>query len=205
MDLTDFVNFGDADNVIAVKVDNSNDYQEEATGAGFQWMGRAFNPNYGGLNHDIWLHLTGKIYQTLPLYENLKTTGVYIYPSELFHQQQNLRRVRWRRRCATKPATTPNITLSAVVVDADGVVRAKFEGDASDLVSGETEIITATGHLADARFWDVDDPYLYDVYSILTVNGKVVDVCKTHTGFRKAEFKGGAGTGGVYLNDHLSG
>jgi beta-galactosidase len=44
-------------------------------------MGRAFNPNYGGLNHDIWLHLTGKVYQTLPLYENLKTTGIYIYPS----------------------------------------------------------------------------------------------------------------------------
>jgi beta-galactosidase len=33
------------------------------------------------------------------------------------------------------------------------------------------------------------------------VNGQVVDVCKTQTGFRKAEFKGGVGTGGVYLND----
>ena len=32
LDLTGFVNFGDADNVIAVKVDNSNDYKEEATG-----------------------------------------------------------------------------------------------------------------------------------------------------------------------------
>ena len=32
LDLTGFVNFGDAENVIAVKVDNSNDYQEEATG-----------------------------------------------------------------------------------------------------------------------------------------------------------------------------
>jgi beta-galactosidase len=82
LDLTDFVNFGDAENVIAVKVDNSNDYVEEATGAGYEWMGRAFNPNYGGLNHDIVLHLTGKVYQTLPLYENLKTTGTYIYPSK---------------------------------------------------------------------------------------------------------------------------
>ena len=36
---------------------------------------------------------------------------------------------------------------------------------------------------------------------ILTVNDKVVDVQKITTGFRKAEFKGGAGTGGVYLND----
>src|SRR5450759_1325768 len=81
LDLTGLVNFGDAENVIAVKVDNSNDYVEEATGVGYEWMGRAFNPNYGGLNHDIWLHLTGKVYQTLPLYKNLKTTGIYIYPS----------------------------------------------------------------------------------------------------------------------------
>ena len=80
LDLTPFVNF-DGDNLIAVKVDNSDHYKEEATGAEYEWEGRAFNPNYGGLNHDIRLRVTGKIYQTLPLYENLKTTGVYIYPS----------------------------------------------------------------------------------------------------------------------------
>src|SRR5262249_30756028 len=32
-------------------------------------------------------------------------------------------------------------------------------------------------------------------------DGKVVDVQKTTTGFRKTEFKGGVGTGGVYIND----
>ncbi len=39
------------------------------------------------------------------------------------------------------------------------------------------------------------------MYSILKVDGKVVDVNRLETGFRKAEFKGGAGTGGVYLNE----
>ena len=47
LDITGLVNFGDAENVLAVKVDNSNDYKEEATGIGYQWMGRAFNPNFG--------------------------------------------------------------------------------------------------------------------------------------------------------------
>ncbi|HEY2761628.1 MAG TPA: DUF4982 domain-containing protein, partial [Pirellulales bacterium] len=42
-----------------------------------------------------------------------------------------------------------------------------------------------------------------DVYTMLTVDGKVVDVCKTTTGFRKTEFKGGAGTGGVFINDRF--
>jgi len=35
---------------------------------------------------------------------------------------------------------------------------------------------------------------------MLSGNGKVVDVCETTTGFRQTEFKGGVGTGGVWLN-----
>jgi beta-galactosidase len=200
LDLTGFVNFGDADNVIAVKVDNSNDYSEEATGAGFEWMGRAFNPNYGGLNHDIVLRLTGKIYQTLPLYENLKTTGTYVYPSN-FSIKDKTCDVNIESQVKNESGDQASITLSAVVVDADGKVCAKFQGDASDLVSGETEVFNTSGKLADAKFWSDETPNLYDVYTILTVNDKVVDVQKIRTGFRKAEFKGGAGTGGVWLND----
>jgi beta-galactosidase len=88
------------------------------------------------------------------------------------------------------------------VVDNNGVVRAKLEGNTSDLVFGQKETFTAEGSLTNARFWEPKDPYLYHVYTILTVNGKVADVCDTKTGFRKAEFKGGAGTGGVWLNGH---
>ena len=200
LDLTGFVNFGDAENVIAVKVDNSNDYVEAATGTGDEWMGRAFNPNYGGLNHDIWLHLTGKVYQTLPLYENLKTTGIYIYPSN-FDIKNKTCEVNLESQVRNESGDQQSITLSAVVVDANGKVCAKFSSDASDLVDGESEIFKAGGKLADAKFWSDETPSLYEVYSMLTVNDKIVDVQKIKTGFRKAEFKGGAGTGGVYLND----
>jgi beta-galactosidase len=202
LDLTGLVNFGDADNVIAVKVDNSNDYQEEATGVGYEWMGRAFNPNYGGLNHDIVLHLTGKVYQTLPLYENLKTTGVYIYPAN-FDIKNKTCDVNIEAQVKNESGDQQSITLSAVVVDANGNVCAKLQSDALDLVSGETENFTANGKLTNAKFWSDAAPNLYDVYSMLTVNDKVVDVQKIKTGFRKAEFKGGAGTGGVWLNDQF--
>jgi beta-galactosidase len=201
LDLTDLVNY-DGDNVFAAKVDNSNNYREETTGQTYQWMGRDFDPNYGGLNHDAWLHLTGKVYQTLPLLENLDTTGVYIYPSHFSIPAKSCD-VTVEAQVKNESQARQNITLSAVVVDADGVARAKLPGDSSDLPAGQTAVIKATGPLAAARFWDVADPYLYDVYSILTVNGTVVDVCKTHTGFRQAEFKGGAGTGGLWLNGHF--
>ncbi len=200
LDLTGLVNFGDAENVIAVKVDNSNDYQEEATGVGYEWMGRAFNPNYGGLNHDIWLHLTGKVYQTLPLYENLKTTGVYVWPSN-FSISNKICDVNLEAQVRNESGDQQSITLSAVVVDADGKVCASFLSEALDLVSGQTEVFTASGKLADAKFWSDETPNLYNVYSMLTVNDKIVDVQKITAGFRKAEFKGGVGTGGVYLNE----
>lgn len=202
LDLTKFVNFGDADNVIAVKVDNSNDYVEEGTGTGYEWMGRAFNPNYGGLNHDIVLHLTGKVYQTLPLYGNLQTTGVYVYPSN-FDTTNKTCDVNIEAQVKNESGDQQSITLSAVVVDADGNVCAKFTSDASDLVSGETEKFNASGPLANTKFWSDETPSLYNIYSILTVNDKVVDVQKITTGFRKTEFKGGAGAGGVYLNDRF--
>ena len=132
LDLTGLVNFGDTDNVIAVKVDNSNDYKEEATGTEFEWMGRAFNPNYGGLNHDIWLHLTGKVYQTLPLYENLKTTGVYVYPSN-FSIRDKTCDVNIESQVKNESGDQQSITLSAVVVDMAGKVCAKFSSDALGL------------------------------------------------------------------------
>ena len=194
--------FGDADNVLAVKVDNSDGYVEEATGVAYQWMGRAFNPNFGGLNHNVWLRLTGRIYQTLPLYENLQTTGVYVYAKN-FDLPGRTADVTVEAQVRNESGDFAAITLSTVVVDADGAVRARFESEKSDLVDRQTETFTASGRLAAARFWDVNDPYLYDVYSILTVGGEVVDVCQTRTGFRKLEFKGGAGTGGVWLNDRF--
>ncbi|HSY19698.1 MAG TPA: DUF4982 domain-containing protein, partial [Candidatus Acidoferrales bacterium] len=200
LDLTGFVKFGDEENVIAVKVDNSNDYVEEATGTGYEWMGRAFNPNYGGLNHDIWLRLTGKVYQTLPLYENLQTTGTYIYGAN-FDIKNKTCDVNLEVQVKNESGDQQSIILSAVVVDAKGNVCAKFASDALDLVNGQTEVFTANGKLADAKFWNDETPNLYDVYTLLTVNDKVVDVQKIRTGFRKAEFKGGAGTGGVWIND----
>jgi beta-galactosidase len=199
LDITRFVRSGGQDNVLAVKVDNSPGYKEEATGTQFEWNAKDFNPNFGGLNRDAKLIVAGKIYQTLPLYENLQTTGVYVYPDAIDLKGKTAD-LKVEAEVANETADYASITLSAVVVDADGIVRAKLNGNTSDLVGGQSETFTASGTLSAARLWDVKDPYLYSVYSLLSVNGNVVDVCRTQTGFRKTEFKGGAGTGGVWLN-----
>lgn len=199
LDITKFVKYGGQNNVLSVKVDNSSGYKEEATGIAFQWNSKDFNPNFGGLNRDAKLIVTGKVYQTLPIYDNLKTTGVYVYP-EALDLKEKTADIKVEAEVMNETNDYASITISAIVVDAAGVVRAKLDGNTSDLVAGQSEIFTASGTLTGARFWDVNDPHLYHVYSILSVNGKVVDVCDTKTGFRQTEFKGGVGTGGVWLN-----
>ena len=47
-----------------------------------------FNPNFGGLNRNASLVITDQIYQTLPIYENLKSSGVYVYPGKYRSQEK---------------------------------------------------------------------------------------------------------------------
>jgi beta-galactosidase len=199
IDITDAVQFGQ-DNVLAVQVDNRTNYAERATHTTFEWNANDFNPDFGGINRRVWLHVTGKIYQTLPLYYGLQTTGTYIY-GQNYDIPGKSTDVTVESEVKNESADPATVTLSTVIVDSDGQVQAKFDGEPVDMASGATSVLKATGPLKPARFWSPDDPYLYDVYTILTVNNKVVDVRKTTTGFRKTEFKGGAGTGGVYIND----
>jgi beta-galactosidase len=204
VDLTSAALFGDRDNVLAVQVDNRTSYKERATDTSYRWNANDFNPDHGGLNRRVWLHVTGRIYQTLPLYYGLGTTGTYIYCTNYNiagHSCEVTVESQVHNATADRRVPQTNVTLSAAVVDKDGVVRATFKGDGVDIMSGAKTVLTAKGPLANARFWSPDDPYLYDVYTILTADGKVIDVNKATTGFRKTEFKGGAGVGGVYIND----
>jgi beta-galactosidase len=202
VDITDSVMFGERDNVVAVHVDNRGDYAERVTGTRFQWNVNDFNPNYGGINRHVRLHVSGSIYQTLPLYDGLKTTGVYVYATNISVPGRTAD-VTVESQVHNASPDRAKVVLSVMVVDRDGLVRASFQADAVELMDGEKAIIKATGALRTARFWSVDDPYLYDVVTVLAVGGTVVDVNKVTTGFRKTAFKGGAGTGGVYINDQF--
>jgi len=200
IDVTDMVKFGHENNVLAVKVNNRHDYTEETTNVPFQWNTRDFNPMYGGIVGNVRLHLTGRVYQTLPLYENLRTRGVYVYATNI-SVADNTATVTVESEVRNESGDQQSVELSVAIVDTDGNLCAQFKGETADMVDGEILTLLAQGTVKDLKLWSDRTPNLYDVYSILTVDGKVVDVVKTRTGFRKTAFKGGAGTGGVYIND----
>ncbi|HWB86658.1 MAG TPA: DUF4982 domain-containing protein [Bryobacteraceae bacterium] len=202
LDISDAVHFGDQENVLAVKVDNRTTYAERATGTTFEWNANDFNPDYGGINRHVRLHVTGKIYQTLPLYYGLESTGVYVHAAN-FDIPQKTADVTVESEVHNSSGSRAKVEVSAVIVDHSGQVRARFQSKPVEIADGAKTVLLASGALKATHFWSTEDPYLYDVYTVLQVDGKTVDVERTVTGFRKTEFRGGAGTGGVYINDQF--
>ncbi|HEY2761635.1 MAG TPA: beta galactosidase jelly roll domain-containing protein, partial [Pirellulales bacterium] len=142
VDITDGVKFGDDENVLAVHIDNRGDYAERATGARFEWNVNDFNPSYGGINRHVWLHVTGSIFQTLPIYDGLKTTGVYIYPTN-FSTANHTADITVESQVHNASADRASVDLSAVIVDHDGNICAKMSADTLDMVAGEKSTIEA--------------------------------------------------------------
>ncbi len=77
IDITGQVRFG-ADNVLAVQVNNNPNVKIESYHGAKLPFGEPFNPNFGGLNRDVVLHVADPVHQTYPLYRNLGTAGTYI-------------------------------------------------------------------------------------------------------------------------------
>ncbi|HEV8428883.1 MAG TPA: DUF4982 domain-containing protein [Pyrinomonadaceae bacterium] len=202
-DITDFVEPAPQENVLAVRVDNSWDYHEKATGSTYQWSDRNFYANYGGINKNIFLHITARLYQTLPLYSNLGTTGVYVYAQD-FDINGRSAKITAETQVRNEQSTPETFGYTVIIEDAQSRPVKTINAGLLTIAPGETRTVSATGRVEGLNFWSWGYGYLYNVYTILTVNGHpidgvVVDVVKTRTGFRKTEFANGV----MKLNDRV--
>lgn len=197
-DITDHVNYDGKDNVVAVRIDNAWNYKEKSTGSGFQWNDKNFNANYGGIPKNVYLHVSNKIYQTLPLYSNLQTTGTYIYAREINVTKKSA--IIFAESEIRNEFNAPKkLRFEAVIEDMDGKVVKTITGQDTEIAAGETKNVSVNGKVDNLHFWSWGYGYLYNVYTILYVDNKPVDVVKTRTGFRKTAFRDGM----IYLNDRV--
>jgi beta-galactosidase len=198
-DLSKFLTFGAREaNVIAVRVDNSWKYKERSSGSAFQWNDRNFNANYGGLPKNVYLHTMGKVYQTLPLYNNLKTKGIYVY-ADHFDIRGKRAMVHIESEVRNEESKSKTLHLSVMIKDKDHLLMREFQSEEVTLQPGETKVLTCSAMLKNVNFWSWGYGYLYEVNSTLVEGKKVIDMLKIQTGFRKTEF-----TNGVFkLNDRV--
>ncbi|KJD31605.1 beta-galactosidase [Tamlana nanhaiensis] len=185
-------------NVIAVKTDNDWRYKEQLTGSGFQWNNKNFNANYGGIPKNVYLHITPKVYQTLPLYTTLGTTGTYVYASDFdIDNQEAVIHVSSQIKNETlKPVEAQ---LQVKVEDMDGNIISTFTGDKTMISPNGMFDISAANKVSSLNFWSWGYGYLYKVHSQLLVNGESTDEVVVKTGFRKTKFHKGM----IYLNNRV--
>jgi len=200
-DITPYVKEGE--NVIAVRCDNNWKYRDRVLDSRYQWNDNNFNANYGGLPKNVWLHITDKLYQTLPLYSNLGTTGTYIYATDIdvaghkavIHVESEVKNEDSRER---------TFFLTVVLRDADGNKVVGFNGNERiTLQPGETVIAKAEHEVQGLHFWSWGYGYLYTVETYLRDKLETAtaanDLVVTRTGFRKTRFAEGK----IWLNDRV--
>ena len=196
-DLTPHIKEGE--NVIAVRTDNDWMYREEGTNSKFQWNDRNFNANYGGIPKNAFLYVTDNVYQTLPLYSNLKTTGVYVYAQD-FDIQGRKATIHAESEVRNDSKATRQFSYQVTILDADGKLMKTFQGDKVTLKAGETKTVKASAILHNLHFWSWGYGYLYTVKTALKDdNNQIFDEVSTRTGFRKTRFAEGK----IWLNDRV--
>ena len=196
-DLTPYLKEGE--NVLAVRCDNSWTYHSREYNSRYQWNDRNFNANYGGIPKNVYLHITDKLYQTLPLYSNLGTTGTYIYATD-FDIPNHQAVIHAESQVKNEDATPRSFTLQAKVLDVDGKEVAHFGGERITLQPGESRLVKIQQPVEGLHFWSWGYGYLYTVKTCLMEDGgRRMDEVITRTGFRKTRFAEGK----IWLNDRV--
>ena len=208
-DLTPYIKEGE--NVLAVRCDNSWTYRDRVLNSRYQWNDRNFNANYGGLPKNVWLHITGKLYQTLPLYSNLGTTGTYVYASD-FDIKGHKAVIHAESEVKNEDTRARSFIYHVCILDVDGKEVAQFCGDPVTMQPDETRLVKAQQLVEGLHFWSWGYGYLYTVKTTLLplsspdasprgglegTSMEETDAVTTITGFRKTCF----GEGKIWLND----
>lgn len=202
-DVTAYALPAPSENILAARIDNSWTYQEKATGTPFQWSDKNFYANYGGINKNVYLHVTGKLYQTFPLFSSFHTTGAYIYATD-FNIPARTATIHAESQIKNDDTVSHTFDFHVTVRDLAGQVVRTFDGEHRTLAPGELATVSAAAQIKNLHFWSWGYGYLYSVTTTLTERGRLLDSLTTKTGFRKTQFANGM----FLLNDrvlHLKG
>jgi hypothetical protein len=195
-DLTPYLQAGD--NVIAVRTDNRWEYREKGTNATLQWNSSNFYSNFGGINKNVWLHVTPQVYQALPLYSSFHTTGQYIW-ADGFELGARSATIHIESQVRNESAAPETVRLRASIADLDGKPVASVTSDAETIAPGSMLTLATQTRAGGLHFWSWGYGYLYKVTTTLLVGGKPGDSVVTRTGFRQTAFHDGM----IFLNGRV--
>ncbi len=162
-DVSEYVNFG-GENLICVRADAT---LEE----GWFYEG-------AGIYRDVWLLKRGEV--------GVAPFGTFVRASLSEPCDHAVLQVETR---VENGALLPRKCLvQNILLDADGHEVGRTEPSALSLEAKQTLALEQRLDVDRPRLWDTEDPYLYKVQTLVSVDGRVVDSYETVTGFREVAF-----------------
>ncbi len=182
-DLTPYLNFGDKENIIALKVNNDRNDKFNQN-APLTWNHEHWHPDHGGIYRNVYLYTLDKVHITLPLYDNLKTIGNYVYSKNISDKSAD---VLVETEVKNDYAQKQNVVFEASVVDDQGKVIAKYQ-DNKSIAGGKILLFKGALNIVNPNLWFTRHPYLYKLVSKIKIGNQVVDVTETPFGIRSFDF-----------------
>ena len=161
-DLTPYIN-KKGENVLAVYIDNrwrykehfktwSEKFQKEVQ-SNFQWNDKNFYCNYGGINKNVWLHvMQSDVYQTLPLFSNLGTTGVYVYATQHDVKGRSAM-IHAESEVMNESAQAQEVGYQVQLCDMEGQEVASFKGETVKVEPGQKTVVRASQRVDGLHVW----------------------------------------------------
>jgi beta-galactosidase len=166
-ELADFLRPG-AENVIAVRVDNSDQ-------TNCRWYSGS------GIYRHTWLHVLD------PLHVAQWGTTVRCLRIEKNPAGPVSAEIEVRTKIVNTRSSAASCSLATVIFDAAGVEAAKLETPQTVAAGATTECVQPLS-IASPHLWSLADPHLYSVRSTLLASGDALDQCDTPFGIREAVF-----------------
>lgn len=170
IDVTEFVTFGDEENLIAVQVDNSHNPAIPPLSVGFAL--------YGGIYRDVWLIATDPVHFAVT---DRASPGVFV-STPIVSDDTGV--VRIRGTIANDDVEPRSLRVMSEIRDRAGSVVGRAEslltlnGDSAAHFEHEAPPIERP------RLWSPSDPYLYSVTTDVIADDVVLDRVRSPLGFR---------------------
>jgi beta-galactosidase len=183
LDLTPNVKFGQ-DNVLAVMCDNTFPMNAEGSSDPLVWHDSHWHPNFGGIYRNVYLYVMAKTHVTLPLYSNLKTSGVYARATNVTNTSAL---VAVDAEVANEDAAPKTVDFAAKVMDAQGTEVASLT-DRQMVAAGKSLVFAKTTTLMNPKLWEPGNPHVYRVQVTLKSGTETLDVTSVPLGLRYWKF-----------------
>ncbi len=181
VDITQYVQFGGADNVLAVRVSNGGGLYADP---GFSTEFR-FGQHDGGLVRPVWMIITDKVYVPDNVYSVVNNWGTCVGAVSATDASAT---VRLMTNVQNESGAAQIVTVTTKVVDAQTNVVLSMDKSQS-IAAGANYVFDQTGDIVSPHLWYPANsiwgtPYMYKVYHIVKVGGTTVDVFESPLGIR---------------------